>query len=76
MTPKESAAAFEEMDANCNSCIAFHRLPHDRAPDKLMRGWCNFATDHPLIYRKRGHEFWVNGSDNMSMPCWASRRAP
>jgi hypothetical protein len=74
MSPKESAAAFNEMDSNCNACADFQRLPHEKEPTKFVRGRCGYApASHPLMYRKSGNEFWVHPADFMGMDCWAPR---
>lgn len=76
MSPKESAAAFNEIDANCNTCVQFHRLPHQREPARFLRGECHKAPrSHPLMYRRSGNEFWVHPADFMGMGCWEPRAA-
>lgn len=65
---REAKRAFDEIDANCNTCINFKRLPHDKDPIGLVRGTCKLT---PIVmYRS---EFWVHPDDAMGMTCWVGR---
>ena len=57
----ESKKAFDEMDANCNTCRNLDRLPHEKR--ELMRGMCAI----------RGEIVRFHPEDCMSMTCWDAR---
>jgi len=58
---RESMMAFNEMEANCNTCAMLTRVPHPKSPDGFLLGKCYKGERkfHP--------------DDPMGMSCWVSR---
>jgi hypothetical protein len=79
---KEAAAAFNEMDANCNACRHLIRVPSDKHVSRvagLLWGRCGGKMDvaaHPYADRMVDGVFPFAPSDWQGMPCWESRAAP
>jgi hypothetical protein len=71
-----SRRAFDEMEANCNTCIHFKRLPHTKDRSGLVRGSCDKVGNSKgiNIYRLEKDEFWVPPEDPMHMRCWKGRQ--
>ena len=63
---KKSKTAFDESEANCNTCKHLQRLPHDKR-DGLMRGIC---LNHPYKPEVKFHP-----DDWMGMSCYKHRNA-
>lgn len=72
---KESKRAFDEMDANCNACVHFIRLPFERARAYgKVKGQCgkNLIPDR-MVYGIEDPVFWVHPDDHMGLECWEQR---
>jgi hypothetical protein len=71
---KEAKRGFDEMDANCNACVHFERLPHPKEISGLVRGKCAKGNSPKTGYRKKPDgEFWVHPDDHMGVSCWTQR---
>lgn len=71
---KDAKRAFDELDANCNACINFVRLKHDKDPLGLVRGSCGKGkVPTVMVYRISAGEFWVHPEDHMGLSCWEAR---
>lgn len=67
---------FDEMESNCNACIHFTRLPHDKDRAGLVRGSCSKVANSKGfgIYRQTKTDYWVHPEDPMNMSCWQGRQ--
>jgi hypothetical protein len=76
---KESIDAFNEMDANCNTCKHFVRLKADNAKgsnsaSNFVYGNCSNNGQIELIpYKRDGYQIMVHVADYLGMPCWEKR---
>ena len=77
---KESIAAFNEMDENCNTCKHFVRIKSDNkkgsnAASNFVYGNCaNKQADLSKIpYKREGYDIMVHVADYIGMPCWEER---
>jgi hypothetical protein len=79
---KDAKRAFDEIDANCNACKNFNRLPFNRDNNGLMKGWCSkilrFQNPQGVYNLNKGQNgtywsYWVHPDDSMNMPCWEAR---
>lgn len=71
---RESRKEFDKIEQNCNTCRNFKRLPHDKKHG-FLKGECDKAEDHPMIYNRKGAVFWIHPNDWMGMDCYESRYA-
>lgn len=77
---KAEAAAFNENDANCNTCRHLIRVPSDKHRSKvagLLYGRCAgpmVAAAHPYADRMLDGVFPFAPSDWQGMPCWEPRK--
>lgn len=72
---KRERVAFDAMDANCNTCAKFRRIPHDRDAAGFVKGRCAQGAESPLMYRRDGETYWVHPVDAMLMDCYVARQA-
>lgn len=77
---KKSTQAFNEMDANCNTCKHFDRLNADNkkgsnSASNFVYGNCNNpnAELNKIPYQREGYQVMVYVADWMGMACWKSR---
>lgn len=76
---KDAKRDFDSWDQNCNACIHFVRLPHDKETTSFVRGKCSEKViPKKMVYRVRDScfrldEFWVHPDDSMNMKCWEQR---
>lgn len=61
---KTSRGAWDECEANCNTCRNLIRVNHKQAKDGILPGKCQ---------TKGFHEIRFHPSDPMHMDCWKSR---
>lgn len=60
----ELVEAYEESEANCNTCMRLVRHQHSKRIDGML----------PVQCGKDGSEMLIHPHDPMHMPCWESRR--
>ena len=60
---KESKAAFNEMDANCNTCANLERVKHEKKRGGFLLGKC----------KKTEQNIRFHPDDWMGMECWIGR---
>jgi hypothetical protein len=71
---RDDKYAFDESEANCNTCVNFGRLPHPKSPSGFLRGQCSYApAQHPLLYVRTNADFWIHPDDRMGMSCYTPR---
>lgn len=70
---KSSTQNFNEMDANCNTCRKFIRLPHKKDKSGMLKGQCNLMPENPQAYMRNGDVYFVHPEDWMGMQCWEAR---
>ncbi len=61
---KESRKAFDESEANCNTCSSMRRLPHKKRRDGMVEVGC---------LRKNIIRMTIHPDDPMHMECWSAR---
>ena len=65
-------AAFNEMDANCNTCKSLNRIPHPKKSGGFLYGECaKGITEHQ--YPMVDGVFMFHPNDPMDMACWEPR---
>ncbi len=74
---REHYAAFDAMDANCNTCRSLVRVPHAKRAGGILYGQCaqGMPPDHPYASRVTAEGvFPFAPADHMGMKCWEPRR--
>jgi hypothetical protein len=77
---KESFSAFNEMDANCNTCKHFNRQHADNAKgshpaSNFVYGSCRNEQGKPeLSPYKSEFQIMLHVADYMGMQCWEARK--
>lgn len=75
--PQEKYArqAFDESEANCNTCADFVRQTHEKDSGGMVKGKCaKGSVPKTNVYRQLVETYWVHPSDPMHVACWTGRR--
>ena len=59
---RKSKRAFDEHEANCNTCQHLERVPHEKRKDGLLLGRCHLKAS-----------IWFHPDDYMGMHCYEQR---
>lgn len=77
---KLALSAFNEMDANCNTCQHFKRLESDNAKgsnsaSNFVYGNCKSQQSqaNKIPYYRDGYQVMVHVADYLGMTCWQPR---
>lgn len=69
---KESRRCFDELDANCNTCVHLVRVANNKSTDGgFLTGTCEHQDEYPHPYkaRERNGVMLFHPNDFMGMPC-------
>lgn len=74
---KESAIAFHDSEANCNTCKFLQRTAHDKHWLAFLEGRCTNPNaefeHHPYVHLFSDGVMKFHPDDPMHMPCYVSR---
>jgi hypothetical protein len=70
---KENFAAFNENDANCNTCVNLIREEHEKCKAGFLYGICAKGNETQTPYYDDSAIFKFHPGDHMGMKCWRPR---
>lgn len=75
---RASRQAFNESEANCNTCRHLQRVPHEKSRAGFLYGRCECAdlSAHPYASRIVNGVMPFHPDDFMGMPCYEAREQP